>query len=247
MQASPVPDKAKLPVHVAIIMDGNGRWATERGQNRSKGHYEGLENAKRIAGAASDLGLKYLTLYVFSTENWKRTKEEVGYLMGLIRSHLRQEFAFYKEHGIRLKCIGNRSGLPEDIQKDIEEAERDTASFSDLTLVLAINYGGRDEIVRSVKKIVAEHKDENSVTEESIQNHFDVPSLPDVDLLIRTGGEKRLSNFLLWHASYAELFFSDTLWPDYTKEELYRTIADFQKRSRRFGAYDKGSKEENKK
>ena len=227
-----------LPTHVAIIMDGNGRWATQRNLIRSKGHYEGLENAKRIAGAAADMGLKYLTLYVFSTENWKRTEAEVGYLMGLIRSHLRQEFAFYKEHCIRLKCLGNRAGLPSDIQNDIIQAEKDTAAFTGLTLVLAINYGGRDEIVRSVQKIAAKKLDPQQIDEKVIEQEFDIPDMPDVDLLIRTGGEKRLSNFLLWHASYAELFFTDTLWPDYTKEELESTVAAFSQRHRRFGAYD---------
>lgn len=231
-------DSDVLPTHVAIIMDGNGRWATQRNQIRSKGHYEGLENAKRIAGAAADLGLKYLTLYVFSTENWKRTESEVGYLMGLIRSHLRQEFEFYKEHHIRLKCLGNRAGLPADIQDDIIQAEKVTTAFTGLTLVLAINYGGRDEIVRSVQKLAAQKLDPQQIDENAIAQQFDVPELPDVDLLIRTGGEKRLSNFLLWHASYAELFFTDTLWPDYTKEELYDTISAFTKRHRRFGAYD---------
>ena len=206
-------DSDVLPTHVAIIMDG-------------------------IAGAAADLGLKYLTLYVFSTENWKRTESEVGYLMGLIRSHLRQEFEFYKEHHIRLKCLGNRAGLPADIQDDIIQAEKDTAAFTGLTLVLAINYGGRDEIVRSVQKLAAQKLDPQQIDENAIAQQFDVPELPDVDLLIRTGGEKRLSNFLLWHASYAELFFTDTLWPDYTKKELYDTIAAFSKRHRRFGAYD---------
>jgi undecaprenyl diphosphate synthase len=230
------PDLSQLPVHVGIIMDGNGRWAKLRNNPRSMGHYAGLETAKRIAAAAADLGLKYLTLYIFSTENWKRTEQEVGYLMGLIRNHLRSEFEFYKSHHIRIEHIGNLSGLPVDIQADIQKAKEETASFTGLTLVLAINYGGRDEIVRGVQKLIKSGASAESITEESFSKSFDIPSLPDMDLLIRTGGEERISNFLLWHSAYAELLFTDTLWPDYTKEELYSDIALFQKRTRRFGA-----------
>jgi len=228
------PDVNNLPVHVGIIMDGNGRWAKNRNLVRSMGHHEGLETAKRIAAAAADLGLKYLTLYIFSTENWKRTEQEVGYLMNLIRDHLRSEFAFYKSHHIRIEHIGNLDGLPKDIQTDIKNAKAETAAFTGLTLVLAINYGGRDEIVRGVQKLVQEGA--TQVTEDTLSRSFDIPELPDLDLLIRTGGEKRLSNFLLWHSAYAELLFTDTLWPDYNKEELYKDIVEFQKRTRRFGA-----------
>jgi|SRR5574344_883686 undecaprenyl diphosphate synthase len=230
------PDVSNLPLHVGIIMDGNGRWAKQRNLPRSMGHHEGLETAKKIAAAAADLGLKYLTLYIFSTENWKRTEQEVGYLMNLIRDHLRSEFEFYKSHHIKIEHIGNLSGLPKDIQEDILRAKAETASFTGLTLVLAINYGGRDEILRGVQKLIANGTSPDAVTEESLSRSLDIPSLPDLDLLIRTGGEKRLSNFLLWHSAYAELLFTETLWPDYNKEELYKDIVEFQKRTRRFGA-----------
>ena len=222
-------------------MDGNGRWAKNRNLPRTSGHSEGLKRAKEIAKAASDLGIKYLTLYVFSTENWKRTQQEVGFLMSLIHSHLRQELDFYRENKIRVRILGDRSRLSKEVQDDIEASERDTADFTGLTICLAINYGGRDEIVRGVRKIVSEAEkngkiDLDSINEESISGSFDIAELPDLDLLIRTGGELRLSNFLLWKAAYAELMFTDTLWPDYGTEEFKKDISDFQKRNRRFGA-----------
>lgn len=229
-------NKDALPVHVGIVMDGNGRWAKQKGMIRTKGHEEGLKKAKSIAKAASDLGIKYLTLYVFSTENWKRTQEEVGFLMNLIHSHLRQELKFYKENQIKVKILGNVSGLPKDVQQDIFSAEKDTEGFTGLTINLAINYGGRDEIVRGVKKIIEKGMSPEEITEDLISENFDEPGLPDVDLLIRTGREKRLSNFLIWHSAYAELLFSPTLWPDYTENEFYDNIMEYQKRTRRFGA-----------
>ena len=230
-------NRDQLPNHVAVIMDGNGRWAKNRNLSRTNGHTEGLKRAKEIAKAASDLGLKFITFYVFSTENWKRTKEEVGFLMNLIHTYLLSEFAFCKENGIRVKLLGDRTGLPKNVQEDLNKIEKDTESFTDkLTICLAINYGGRNEIIRGIKKLIANGIDPETITEESISGSFDVPELPDVDLLIRTGGEKRLSNFLMWHSAYAELLFKDTLWPDYHKEEFYSDIAEFQKRTRRFGA-----------
>ncbi len=234
-------NESAVPAHVAIIMDGNGRWAKNRNLPRTSGHSEGLKRAKEIAKAASDLGIKYLTLYVFSTENWKRTQQEVGFLMSLIHSHLRQELDFYRENKIRVRILGDRSRLSKEVQDDIEASERDTADFTGLTICLAINYGGRDEIVRGVRKIVSEAEkngkiDLESINEESISGSFDIAELPDLDLLIRTGGELRLSNFLLWKAAYAELMFTDTLWPDYGTEEFKKDISDFQKRNRRFGA-----------
>lgn len=226
-----------LPEHVAIIMDGNGRWAKKRNLIRTNGHTEGLKRAKEIAKAASDLGLKYITFYVFSTENWKRTEQEVGFLMNLIHTYLLSEFSFCKENGIRVRLLGDRTGLPENVRKDIDQIERDTENFKDkLTICLAINYGGRDEIIRSVKKLVDSGVSSEEISEKTIVKNFDVPEIPDVDLLIRTGGEKRLSNFLMWHSAYAELLFTDTLWPDYFKDEFYSNIAEFQKRTRRFGA-----------
>lgn len=225
-----------LPAHIGIIMDGNGRWAKQRGQIRTAGHEEGLKRAKEIAKAASDLGIKYVTLYAFSTENWKRAKSEVGFLMNLIHTHLLKELKFYKENSIRVRLLGDITGLPTIIQKDILETEKDTKDFTGLTICLAINYGGRDEIVRSIKKMIKEGIPEQEITEGTVSSHFDFPELPDVDLLIRTGGEQRISNFLIWQASYAEFLFTKTLWPDYNKEEFYNNIAEFQKRTRRFGA-----------
>lgn len=224
-----------VPVHIGIIMDGNGRWAKNKGLPRTSGHKEGLSTVKNIVRTASEIGVKYLTLYTFSTENWKRTQEEVGFLMNLIRVHLRAEFQFYKENKIRIKHLGNLSGLPDDIQKEIINIQNDTKDFSGLTVVLAINYGGRDEIVRGIKKIISNNPDVSNITEETVRKSFDIEDLPDVDLLIRTGGELRLSNFLLWHAAYAEFVFTNTLWPDYNKEEFFADIEDYQKRSRRFG------------
>lgn len=227
--------KNSLPVHVAIIMDGNGRWATKRGLPRSAGHKAGLTATKNIVRSASILGIKYITLYAFSTENWKRTADEVGYLMGLVKWHLRAEFDFYKENGIRLMHIGDIDGLPADVKNDILKAIDETAGFNGTVCTLAINYGGRDEIARAVKKIVASNVPPNDISEDTISSCLDAPNLPDVDLLIRTGGEERISNFLLWQSSYAELIFSKTLWPDYGEQEFRAHILEFQQRTRRFG------------
>lgn len=223
---------AQIPAHIAIIMDGNGRWAKQRNLPRTSGHKEGLEVAKKIVKAAKEIGVKYITLYTFSTENWKRTQEEVGYLMGLIKNHLRAEFKFYKENDIRVKHIGNLEGLPKDIQEEINSTVEECKDFNSLTVVLAINYGGKDEIIRATNKAVKENK---LLTEKNFTEFYDIPELPEVDLIIRTGGEKRLSNFLLWHGAYAELDFVDTLWPDYDEECFYSSIKEFQKRNRRFG------------
>ncbi len=224
-----------VPEHIAIIMDGNGRWAKKRGMPRTAGHKEGLTSAKKIVKAAAQLGIKYVTLYTFSTENWKRAQEEVGFLMNLIKSHLRAEFEFYKKNGIRIKQIGDLAGLPEDVQKEIINAEKDTEHFSGTTCILAINYGGRDEIVRAVRKIINQNKKSEEITEELISSSLDTGDIPAVDLLIRTGGEERLSNFLLWQNAYAEFVFTNTLWPDYNEEEFCKDIEEFQKRNRRFG------------
>ena len=229
-------DKNNLPLHVAITMDGNGRWATQKKLPRSAGHDKGLHTVKAIVKAAADLGIKHLTLYIFSTENWKRTQAEVGFLMNLIHTHLRQELNFYKENGIKLNHIGDLSALPEGIQDDITQAIQDTKAFTGMTLNLAINYGGRDEIIRGIKKLIAQGKTSDEINEQLVSQCLDMPDSPDVDLLIRTGGEKRLSNFLLWHIPYAEQIYIDTLWPDYTVEEFYGNIEEYQHRSRRFGA-----------
>lgn len=223
---------AQIPAHIAIIMDGNGRWAKQKNLPRTSGHKEGLEVAKKIVKAAKDIGVKYITLYTFSTENWKRTQDEVGYLMGLIKNHLRAEFKFYKDNDIRVKHIGNLDGLPKEIQEEINSTVEECKDFNSLTVVLAINYGGKDEIIRATNKAVKENK---ILTEDNFTDFFDLPEMPDVDLIIRTGGEKRLSNFLLWHGAYAELDFVDTLWPDYNEECFYNSIKEFQRRNRRFG------------
>ena len=227
-------DKA-VPTHVGIIMDGNGRWAQKRKLPRTAGHKEGLEVAKRIISSAADAGVKYVTLYTFSTENWKRTEEDVRFLMGLVTRHLRAEYKFYKQHGIRIRHLGDTSRLPPEVQKEMASAEEETAHFDRMTVVLAINYGGRDELFRAMKKLAPKIAS-GSIREEDVSAAFDVPELPDADIIIRTGGEKRLSNFLLWHSTYSELFFSDTLWPDFSNEEFLSILSDFNNRDRRFGA-----------
>lgn len=227
-------DSNKIPTHVGIIMDGNGRWATEKKLPRTKGHKEGLETAKKIIKCARKFGIKYITLYTFSTENWKRTQEEVGFLMGLITTHLRNEFEFYKENGVRLMHIGDKAGLPMEVQTEINLAIEDCKDFNDITAILAINYGGRDEILRAAKKF-AKSANINSATEQDFSNFLDTNNVPDVDLLIRTGSEMRTSNFLPWQAAYAELYFDDKLWPDYTEEDFEKALNSFQNRQRRFG------------
>ena len=229
-------DNQNLPFHVAITMDGNGRWAQQRNLPRTAGHNEGLTAAKNIVKAASDIGIKHLTLYVFSTENWTRTQEEVGFLMNLIHIYINNELEFYKKNQIRIKHIGDMQKLPEGIQKDIKKAIEQTDSYTGMTLHLAINYGGRDEIIRGIKKIIDDGITSDKIDEKVVSDYLDMPESPDVDLLIRTGGEKRLSNYLLWHIPYAEQIYIDTLWPDYTKEEFYNNIEEYQKRNRRFGA-----------
>ena len=236
-------DKSRVPAHVGIIMDGNGRWAQKRGLPRTAGHKEGANTAREIVKAAVRSGVRWLTLYTFSTENWKRAAEEVSFLMGLLKAHLRAEFEFYKKEQVRILHLGDKSGLSDDVLYEIETVEKETAGFTGMNLVLAINYGARDEITRAIQKMLEEQsraQRENSaahgIEAEDLSRFFDIPLLPDADLIIRTGGEKRLSNFLLWQAAYAEFDFTDTLWPDYTDEDFYRAIADFQKRHRRFGA-----------
>lgn len=229
-------NKENLPLHVAITMDGNGRWAQKRKLPRTSGHDEGLKTAKRIVKAASDIGIKYLTLYVFSTENWKRAEQEVGFLMNLIHTHLCAELDFYRENKIRVRHIGNFEALPASVQKDIKEAIEDTATFTGMTVNLAINYGGRDEIIRGIKKIVNNKVPADQIDEKLFSSYLDMNECTDVDLLIRTGGEQRLSNYLLWHVAYAEQIYTDTLWPDYSNEEFYSHIKEFETRNRRFGA-----------
>jgi undecaprenyl diphosphate synthase len=213
-------------------MDGNGRWARERGRPRTEGHLEGGKAAKRVVTAASELGLAFLSLYVFSTENWTRASEEVSYLMVLVRSNLRREFDYYRQNGIRIVHSGDAAGLPAELAADLESVSRDTASFTGLTLNLAINYGGRDEILRAARRAQSSGA---PLTQESFRAGLDQPSLPDPDLVIRTGGERRLSNFLLWESAYAELYFSAKLWPDWGRQDLLDALVDYAGRSRRFG------------
>jgi undecaprenyl diphosphate synthase len=213
-------------------MDGNGRWARARGRPRTEGHFEGGRAAKRVVAAAAELGLAYLSLYVFSTENWARAKEEVSYLMLLVRSNLRKEFDFYRQNGIRIVHSGDAAGLPAEIAAEIDSVSRDTAGFGGLTLNLAINYGGRDEILRAARRAAGSA---GGLTEEGFRACLDQPGIPDPDLVIRTGGERRLSNFLLWESAYAELYFSAKLWPDWDRQDLVDALADYAGRSRRFG------------
>lgn len=225
--------KERLPSHVAIIMDGNGRWATRQNKVRTEGHRAGLETAKRIVEFAANSGIQYLSLYTFSTENWKRTQSEVSFLMNLIKNHLRKELDFYREHGIRVVHTGDRESLPADIVAEIDSVVQDTSSFHGMVVNLAINHGGRDEIVRAVNRAIS--KGERKLTDQAIRNNLDVPLIPDPDFVIRTGGELRLSNFLLWQSAYAELYFSEKLWPDFQIEDFVQALEDFARRERRFG------------
>lgn len=233
-------DREKLPCHVAITMDGNGRWAQNRNMVRTAGHDEGMHTAKRIVGFASDIGIKHLTLYIFSTENWKRAETEVGFLMNLIHTNLCNEIDFYKEHKIKLNYIGDFSRLPKQIQDDVKNAVEATSTFATegkdgMILNMAVNYGGRDEIIRGINKYISSGS-KKELDEKTFAEYLDMPDSPDVDLLIRTGGEKRLSNFLLWHVAYSEMVFTNTLWPDFSNEEFMECIQEYSRRNRRFGA-----------
>jgi undecaprenyl diphosphate synthase len=242
-----------IPVHIGIIMDGNGRWARKRNQLRTQGHLEGLKTAKRIVKAASDMGIAYLTLYAFSTENWKRAADEVGFIMGLVKRYLIEEMDFYRENHIRIRHAGDAGGLPPDIAREIRRACDDTRDFQGLQVILALNYGGRDEIRRAVLRLFQDRaagfsgdgapgeRQEFPVTEDLIRQYLDNPDVPDPDLIIRTAGEMRISNFLLWEAAYSEYYISDILWPDWTAEELQGAVFDFQKRERRFGGVLNGA------
>ena len=229
------PDRTLLnsvPRHIGIIMDGNGRWAESRGLFRTQGHLEGLKAAKRIIKAARDAGVSYVTLYTFSTENWKRSIEEVGFIMGLVKQYLRAELDFYRENRIRIRHAGNREGLPADILKELDEASKDTKDFEGLQVILALNYGGRDEIVRAINRIVS---DKEPVSEETINRYLDNPDIPDPELIIRTAGEFRTSNFLLWEGAYSEYYISGKFWPDWQQDDLLEAIKNYNKRDRRFG------------
>ncbi|MCX7026909.1 MAG: polyprenyl diphosphate synthase [Spirochaetes bacterium] len=229
--------ESAAPFHVAIIMDGNGRWAKARGLPRTEGHRQGLTAAKRVVAEASRLGIGCLSLYTFSTENWKRTQEEVSFLMGLIRSHLSAELDFYRANKIKVIHSGCRDGLERGILEEMDSVVADTAGFKGLIVNLAINYGGRDEILRAVKRLQTEDDrlTHAPLTEKMLRGALDHPEISDPDLIIRTGGEYRLSNFLLWQSAYSELYFTDRLWPDFEENDLRIAIDSYSKRDRRFG------------
>jgi undecaprenyl diphosphate synthase len=222
-------------------MDGNGRWATSRNLPRHRGHREGLNAAKRTVKTASDLGIQYLSLYTFSTENWRRAEEEVNFLMSLLTSHLRKEYDFYRENQVRVLHSGDLTRLPLKLQKEIKSVTRDTESFRGMQVNLAINYGGRDEIVRSVNRWLRNGRGDTGISAQALRAHLDLPHVPEPDLVIRTGGEKRLSNFLVWECAYSELLFSDILWPDFSSDDLIEAIVDYQHRTRKFGGLECGT------
>ncbi len=224
-----------LPRHVGVIMDGNGRWAQLRGLKRIEGHRRGAERAKDIIRVSLDIGIDVLTLYAFSIENWQRPEDEVSTLMELLEVYLSKELLELIQEGIRFRVIGNKEKLPGQIQSIIEDAEKLTENNSRLTLVLALSYSGRDEIIRAVRKIIESGLEPEEINEPLFDSFLDTDGLPPVDLIIRTSGEMRISNFLLWQGAYAELYFTETLWPDFTKEEFMLAIQDFQRRERRFG------------
>jgi undecaprenyl diphosphate synthase len=224
-----------LPQHVAIIMDGNGRWAQQQGKARTRGHLEGVKAAKRIVRAALAAGIRYLTLYTFSTENWKRTAKEVSYLMFLIKNHLRRESKFYEDNKIRVVSSGNLDRIPGDVLRVLQRVTARTAAFQRMTLNLAIDYGGRDEIVRAVNRAIQEGNS-GRITEEEIRSRLDHPEIPDPDLIIRTGQECRISNFLIWQGAYSELYFSSKMWPEWDESDLKEALDSYGCRERRYGA-----------
>ncbi|MDB2493949.1 MAG: isoprenyl transferase [Flavobacteriaceae bacterium] len=228
-----------IPKHIAIIMDGNGRWAKEKGRLRVFGHENGTKSVRTTVECCAELGIKNLTLYAFSTENWNRPKLEVKTLMQLLISSLKKEMSTMQKNSIRLNAIGNLEHLPTRVRKELLHVIDETKNNSQMTLTLALSYGSRDELVNATKQICEKVKNNiisvESIDEPLINQHLYTQNLPDVDLLIRTSGEKRISNFLLWQIAYAELYFTDVYWPDFTNENLYEAIINYQKRERRFG------------
>jgi len=222
--------------HIGIIMDGNGRWAMKRKLPRTAGHKQGITTAKRIIKEAISLQIPWLTLYVFSTENWNRTQKEVGFLMKLLISHMKNEASFYSENDIRVKHTGNMTGLPADVQQEINKSILNTKNNKAITVNLAINYGGQDEIVRGINKWVADkNKSTNRITENILRLYLDNHEMPDPDLIIRSAGDQRSSNFLLWQSAYSEYFYSEKLWPDFTESDLRKAIDSFNQRKRKYG------------
>lgn len=232
-------DKNKLPKHVAVIMDGNGRWAKQQGQMRVYGHQNGVIAVKETVEAAAEIGIKYLTLYAFSTENWNRPENEINALMQLLVSTIHKEIKTLQDNNIRLTTIGDLNSLPKECRKELREAIDQTAGNTHMTMNIALSYSSKWEITNAVKNIAREVKegkiDPEKITEEVISNHLCTAAMPDPELLIRTSGEYRISNFLLWQIAYSELYFTKKLWPDFRKEDLFEAVLDFQSRERRFG------------
>lgn len=230
-------DVVRVPRHVAVIMDGNGRWAKLKGLPRTAGHQQGVESVKKVTEEAVRLGVEYLTLYTFSTENWNRPASEIAALMGLILDHLEDEI--FMKNNVRFRVIGDMSRIPEEVRKRLQECMQRTAGNDKMTMVIALSYSSRWELVQAMQHIAeqakAGHILPEQVTEETIQEHLATSFMPDPDLLIRTGGELRISNYLLWQCAYTELYFCDTYWPDFDESEFRKAIADYQSRERRFG------------
>lgn len=232
-------EERKVPRHVAIILDGNGRWAKKRMLPRNAGHAAGSKNVEKICAAACDMGIEYVTMYAFSTENWSRPKEEVDALMKLLHSYLKDCLKTSKKNNMQVRVIGDISKLDKDLQERIIELERVSAENTGLHFQVALNYGSRDEIKRSIISIANEVKEGSllpeDITEDIISSHLDTSGIPDPDLMIRTSGEQRLSNYLLWQLAYAEFYFTDVLWPDFSKKDLQKAVEFYQSRDRRFG------------
>ena len=241
-------DNEKIPNHVAIILDGNGRWAKKRGLPRNFGHLKGCDNVEPVCKAAFDLGIKYVTMYAFSTENWKRPKAEVDELMKLLAKYMKDAMKLSVKNNMRVRIIGDKSGLSDELNTLIAKLEDVSRDFTGLQLQIAVNYGGRDDIRRAVKNIIIYAEKENKsytelidgLSEELISKNLDTGGIPDPDLMIRTSGEQRLSNYLIWQLAYAEYFFTDTLWPDFSKKDLEEAIEFYSGRDRRFGGLKKG-------
>jgi undecaprenyl diphosphate synthase len=235
MAAAPTYHPDALPEHVAIIMDGNGRWAQAKHRPRVFGHREGVKTVRRVVEDASEIGLKCLTLYSFSTENWSRPKTEVDALFTLLRQYVKDDLATLHSRGVRIRILGSRQGLTKELLNTIHEVEHTTRENTNFALNIAFNYGGRDEIVRAARRAAVAGEDMSSITEAQLARYMDTIGLPQVDLVIRTSGEKRVSNFLIWQAAYAEFVFTDVLWPDFRRKDLLEAIGEFEGRNRRFG------------
>ena len=229
----------KIPQHVAIILDGNGRWAKAKGMPRNYGHVQGAKNVERICEEAYNMGIKYLTVYAFSTENWKRSKDEVDALMTLLRNYMKTCLKTAEKNRMRVRVIGDKTGLDEDIRTRIKELEEASKNNDGLNFQIAINYGSRDEMIRAMRKMTKDCADgrfaPEEITEELFEGYLDTHGIPDPDLLIRTSGELRLSNYLLWQLAYTEFYFTDVPWPDFSKEELEKAIEQYNSRDRRYG------------